>query len=143
MLSCVRFFCNPIDCSLRVSSAHEILQARRLEWVASPSPRDLRQSGSQCASLVSPALAGRFFTTEPPGRKINRNRKFSMIKGWGKYSTGERSQHLGKGRWFKAVNQACPASSQQKGTGTQLAQDLSSFGRKTLCLYSCMFRYLF
>ena len=28
--------CDPVDCSLSVSSAHEILQARILEWVAMP-----------------------------------------------------------------------------------------------------------
>ena len=31
--SCVRL-CNPVDCSLQVSSVHGILQARVLEWVA-------------------------------------------------------------------------------------------------------------
>ena len=51
-------------CSLPGSSVHGILQARILEWVAMPSsrgsswPRD--QTGT---SLMSPALAGRFFTT--------------------------------------------------------------------------------
>ena len=28
--------CDPIDCSLPVSSVHGILQARKLEWVADP-----------------------------------------------------------------------------------------------------------
>ena len=31
--------CNPIDCSLPGSSAHGILQARILEWVAMPFSR--------------------------------------------------------------------------------------------------------
>ena len=31
--------CNPMDCSLPNSSVHGILQARILEWVASPSSR--------------------------------------------------------------------------------------------------------
>jgi len=35
----------------------EILQARTLEWVARPDP------GIESTSLMSPALAGRFFTT--------------------------------------------------------------------------------
>jgi len=30
--------CDPMDCSLPGSSIHEILQARILEWVATPSP---------------------------------------------------------------------------------------------------------
>ena len=33
-LSCVRLFCNPMDCSLPGSSVHGIFQARILEWVA-------------------------------------------------------------------------------------------------------------
>ena len=31
--------CDHMDCSLRVSSVHEILQARILEWVAVPFSR--------------------------------------------------------------------------------------------------------
>ena len=32
--------CNPMDCSLLVSSVHGLLQARILEWVAMPHSRD-------------------------------------------------------------------------------------------------------
>ena len=42
-----------------------ILQARILEWVAIPSSRDHPNPGIEPAS---PALTGRFFTTEPPGK---------------------------------------------------------------------------
>ena len=35
--------CNPMDCSPLVSSVHEILQARTLEWVAMPSSRGSSQ----------------------------------------------------------------------------------------------------
>ena len=35
--------CDPMDCSLPVSSVHRILQARILEWFAMPSSR-----GSSC-----------------------------------------------------------------------------------------------
>ena len=44
--SCVRLFCDPVDCSPPGSSVHEISQARLLEWIAiscskgSSSPRD-------------------------------------------------------------------------------------------------------
>ena len=56
--------CNPRDCRLPGSSVHGISQARILEWVAIsfswylPEPR---------IKPVSFALAGGFFTTEPPG----------------------------------------------------------------------------
>ena len=52
-----------MDCSQPDSSVHGILQARILEWVAIPSSRDLPNSGIEPESLMSPALAGRFFTT--------------------------------------------------------------------------------
>ena len=49
-----------------------------------PPPGDLPDQGIKPASLVSPALAGRFFTTEPSGKpqfdnkpEIKRNIKFS------------------------------------------------------------------
>ena len=59
--------CDPMDCSLPGSSVHRILQARILEWVAFPPPGDLPDLWIE---LTSPALAGRFFTTEPPGKLV-------------------------------------------------------------------------
>jgi len=55
--------CNPMDCSPRDSSLRGISQARILEWVATSYCR----GSSQHRELVSPALAGRFFTTAPLG----------------------------------------------------------------------------
>ena len=54
---------DPMDCSLPGCSIHGILQARKMEWVAIPSPGDLSDPGIEPASLISLALAGRFFTT--------------------------------------------------------------------------------
>jgi len=47
-------------------SVHGILQARILEWVAMPSCWDLAKSGIEPTSLTPSALAGGFFTAEPP-----------------------------------------------------------------------------
>ena len=55
--------CNPLDCSLPGSSVNGILQARILEWVATPSSRGLPSPGIELASLMSPALTTGFFTT--------------------------------------------------------------------------------
>ena len=56
--------CNPIDCSLPVSSVNGILEARKLQWVAMLSSRGSSQPRDQTSvSYVQPALAGRFFTT--------------------------------------------------------------------------------
>ena len=53
--------CNPMNCSLPGSSVYEILQARIVEWVAMPPPGDLPDPGIKPVSLMSHALAGRFF----------------------------------------------------------------------------------
>jgi len=50
------------------SSIHGIFQARILEWVAIPLPGDFPNPGIK---FKSPALAGRFFTTEPPGKPLS------------------------------------------------------------------------
>ena len=55
--------CNLMDCSPPGSPIQEILQAIILEWVAMPSSKDLPDPGIKPVSLMSPALAGRFFTT--------------------------------------------------------------------------------
>ena len=52
--------CDPVDCSPPGSS----VQARILQWVAISSPGDLPKTGTE------PALAGGFFTTEPPGKPL-------------------------------------------------------------------------
>ena len=71
-VSHLQFFQDPMDCRLPVSPVQEISQARILEWAAifffrgSSWPRD-----QTCGSW----LAGKFFTTEPPGKpgQINFN----------------------------------------------------------------------
>ena len=57
--------CDPMNCSPPGSSVHGISQIRMLEWVAISFPGLLHNSGIE---PVSPALAGRFFTAEPPGK---------------------------------------------------------------------------
>ena len=66
MLSC--FSCVQFCVTLWIVAQQALLsmgfiQARKLEWVAMPSSRDLPDPGIEPASLTSPALAGRFFTT--------------------------------------------------------------------------------
>ena len=52
-----------MDCSLSGSSVHRILQARILSRLPFSSPEDLPNPGIKPTSLMSPALAGRFLTT--------------------------------------------------------------------------------
>ena len=62
--------CDPVDCSPPGSSVHGISQARTLEWVAFPPPGNLPNPGMEPASLVSPALAGGFFTATATIKQI-------------------------------------------------------------------------
>ena len=55
--------CNPMDYSLAGSSVQGVLQARILEWVAMLSSRASFQHIGRNVSLMSPALAGRFFSS--------------------------------------------------------------------------------
>ena len=56
---------NPTDCSPPGTSIHGILQARILEWGAIPFSRGSSQARDR--TRVS-HTAGRFLTTEPPGK---------------------------------------------------------------------------
>ena len=49
------------------SSVHGISQARTLEQLPFPPPRDLPDPGIE---PVSPALAGGFLATDPPGKPV-------------------------------------------------------------------------
>ena len=62
--------CDPIFCSPPGSSVHGILQARILESVAMPFSRGSSTPRDQTHISCVPALAGRFFTTAPPGKCI-------------------------------------------------------------------------
>ena len=53
---------HPMDCSLPGSSVHGIFQARILEWVTISTSRGSSHPGIEPTSLVSAALACRFFT---------------------------------------------------------------------------------
>ena len=60
--------CDPMDCNPPGSSSHGIFQTRILELVPICYARGSSQLRDQTIYQVSPALAGRFFTTVPPGK---------------------------------------------------------------------------
>ena len=57
------WLCDAMDCILPGSSFHGVLQARILEWVAMSLLGDLPDSRIEATPLMTPALAGGFFTT--------------------------------------------------------------------------------
>ena len=60
--------CNPMDWGPQGSSVHGIFQSRVLEWVAISSSRGFSWPRDQTHVSCISALAGEFFTTEPPGK---------------------------------------------------------------------------
>ena len=56
--------CDPMDCSLSGSSIHGIFQARVLEWIAISFSRGSSQPRNRTPVF---RIAGRRFTSEPPG----------------------------------------------------------------------------
>ena len=58
--------CNPMNCSPPGSLVHGILQVSILQWIAISSSGDLPHQGIKPASPAAAALAGRFFTIQPP-----------------------------------------------------------------------------
>ena len=60
--------CAPLSCSPPGSSVHGIFQARIPEWVAISSSREFSKPRDQIRASCVSCIAGRFFTTEPPGK---------------------------------------------------------------------------
>ena len=57
-----------MDCSPPGSCVQGTLQERILNGFQFPTPWDISDPEIEPASLASPALAGRFLTTVPPGK---------------------------------------------------------------------------
>ena len=70
MLSCVQFFGTPWTVAHQAPLSIEFSKQEYRSGLPFPIPGDLPDPGIKPKSLVSPALPGRFFTTEPPGKPI-------------------------------------------------------------------------
>ena len=82
--------CDPTDCSLPGSSVHGILWARILECVVLPPPRVF--PGIEPTSLMSPALAGVFFTFSATWGVHTHSTMYKRASGSLRYSTGSSAQ---------------------------------------------------
>ena len=63
----VGLFCDPMDCSPPGFSVHGLSQAKIEEWVAISFSREFSQPRDQVHIFC---IAGRFFTTDPPGKTV-------------------------------------------------------------------------
>ena len=67
MLSHVQLSCNPMDHSHQAPLSTGFPRQEYWSGLPFPPPGDLPNPGIKPTFLVSPALAGKFFTTTPPG----------------------------------------------------------------------------
>ena len=74
--------CDPMDCSPPVSSVYGILQARILEWFPFNPPGDLLDPGVDPTSLMSPSLAGKFFTTSATWEALKLMKLLITVQIW-------------------------------------------------------------
>ena len=73
MLSCSvlsQLFATPWTVAHQALLSMEFSRQEYWNGLSFPSPGDLPNPGIEPASVESPALAGRFFTTEPPGKPL-------------------------------------------------------------------------
>ena len=68
MLRRVRFFVISWTAAHQAALSMRFSRRERCSVLPCPSPGDLGESGAKPKFLASPALAGRSFTTEPPGK---------------------------------------------------------------------------
>ena len=70
MLSCASLFVTPWTTACQAPLSMGFFRQEYLSGLPFPSPGDLPDSGIKLKSPEPPALADRFFTTEPPVRPI-------------------------------------------------------------------------
>ena len=69
--------CDSMDCSPPGFSLHGIFQAEYRSGMPFPIPGDLLNPGIKPTHLMSPALAGSFLTTVPPGKPPTMSNRLS------------------------------------------------------------------
>ena len=73
MVSCLQLFVNPRTVAHQASLSMGLSQKEYWSGLPFPCPGGLPDPGIEPTSPASPALAGGFFTSEPPGKpKINK-----------------------------------------------------------------------
>ena len=68
MLSCVRLFATPWTVACQASLSMGLSRQEYWSGLLFPSPGDLTNPGMEPTPPTSPALAGKLFTTESPGK---------------------------------------------------------------------------
>ena len=82
-LSHVQLFATPWTVASQVLLSREFSRQEHWSGLPFPTPGDLTDRGIKPESLSSPALAGRFFATVPPGKPIDWQRSLVGYSPWG------------------------------------------------------------
>ena len=83
--------CGPMDCSSQAPLSLGFPRQEYWSELPLPSPGDLPDPGIETTSLVPPALAGKFFTTEPAGNPSGRYRDLITLGLMGRHKEFENS----------------------------------------------------
>ena len=62
--------CSPVDCSIQDPLSMEFFRQEYWNGLPFPPPGDLPHPGIESRSPAFPALAGGFFSAEPPGKQV-------------------------------------------------------------------------
>ena len=82
LLSCVQLFATPWTAAFQAPLSMGFSRQEYWSGLPFPPPGDLPDPGIELALSESPALAGRFFTTEPPGKPCVCISLSSYINSW-------------------------------------------------------------
>ena len=93
--------CNPMDCSLPVSSVHGILQARILEWVAIPFSRESSWTMDQIR--VFPALETASLPSQPAGKPLPKNKNNNSVTQKLEEKIRKELREMNKDRWAEVL----------------------------------------
>ena len=98
VLSCFShvWLCDPVDCSPPGSSVHGILQARILEWVATPSSR-----GSRPRDWTHVSYIYLHWQKQVPYHCGHLGSPFSTMQVEKSFAQSELEQGLGRGSWWQ------------------------------------------
>ena len=104
LCSCVQLFATLWSVALQAPLFMEFSRQEYWSGLPFPTPEDLPDPGMEPESLASPALAGRFFTTAPPGkpqyihRYMYENAYHPVVGTWVKLETFSTSISVERGR---------------------------------------------
>ena len=100
MLSFVRLFVTPLTVARQAPLSMELSRQGYCSGFPFATPGDLPNPGIEPVSLVSLALAGGFFTTEPPGKPI---RKLALSRS----RSGQGEVDIARAAWHMAAISIC------------------------------------